>query len=153
MWLCSKGIRETSHDHRICALTSRKVPSVVFPWTIGKGLRPSVNRHNTLQTVVLKQNPVLMTDSQWIQKERQNSFKHLLCQAILCALPSSYNCPPTFTNAMKCKSTFSSKLGAWKTMSQFLKGSSEATHPPLFVWPSVSVSQQNLPTSKKKLNR
>lgn len=28
-------------------------------------------------------------------------------------LPSSYKCPLTFTKAIKCKSTFSSKLGAY----------------------------------------
>lgn len=27
--------------------------------------------------------------------------------------PSSYNCPPTFTKATKCRLTFSSKLGAY----------------------------------------
>lgn len=27
--------------------------------------------------------------------------------------PSSYNCPPTFTIAIKCKFTFSSRLGAY----------------------------------------
>ncbi len=50
---------------------------------------------------------VCRTDKQL--KQWQNSCKKCIY------LPSSYKCPSTFTKAIKCKSTFSSKLGAYKS--------------------------------------
>lgn len=76
-------------------LTSSKVSSEVFPWTMGKGFRPS---RFTKITAKLK-----LPSTMW--QIQQNVF-------YIIDSPSSYSCPPTFTKAIKCRLTFSSKLGA-----------------------------------------
>lgn len=46
-------------------------------------------------------------------KNRKNMTKDLTNS------PSSYNCPPTFTIAIKCKFTFSSRLGAYNQQGKY----------------------------------
>lgn len=55
----------------------------------------------------------------WVYKDRSiktlkvKTQKRKIMTKDLTNSPSSYNCPPTFTMAIKCKFTFSSRLGAY----------------------------------------